>query len=241
MCRMIVLQAARQDTALELLRGFAVQSGDSRVGAVPEAHGDGWGLASAGPDGVRIVARSPRPLCDDPEFLEAARSAWDRPPRFLLAHARQASRGAVRVENCHPFLREGWAFMHNGTVDSDWSEVEEGCQGETDSERLFHRILRRASAMGDVGAATADVLRALPEASFTSATVVATDGSKLFAFRRIGTRQDDGETPHASRYGLFQARWRDATIWAQEPTHLPPLSGARELPMGRIVRWPDDG
>lgn len=238
MCRMIVLQAGRMEDAYELLRGFAAQSGDSRAGPRPEGHDDGWGLVAAGPAGVGLVARSVRPLSRDPEFLEAVDSLGDRPPRFLLAHARQASRGAVRVENCHPFVRDGLAFMHNGTVDGDWRDVAPRCAGDTDSERLFQRVLDRVRKGIGPGQALWQTVEGLPARAFTSATVVATDGHDVFAVRRLGTMRDEFGVPRPERYGLFEARWKQSRIWAQETTHLPKIAGRRQLPEGRLIRWP---
>ncbi|MCW5623604.1 MAG: class II glutamine amidotransferase, partial [Burkholderiales bacterium] len=65
----------------------------------------------------------------------------------VIAHIRKATRGAVALENTHPFQRElwgrYWVFAHNGTLEN----FEPGCCGRfrpvggTDSEAAFCDLL----------------------------------------------------------------------------------------------------
>ena len=65
---------------------------------------------------------------------------------WTLAHLRAASHGEVAKRNCHPFLIDDWAVIHNGI----WSEYniaklifeKQGIQfeGETDSEVAAHLL-----------------------------------------------------------------------------------------------------
>jgi glutamine amidotransferase len=73
----------------------------------------------------------------------------------VIAHIRKATVGAVRLENCHPFVRElwgrYWVFAHNGDLlgyqpmlDGPYRPV-----GDTDSERAFCWILQSLRARFD--------------------------------------------------------------------------------------------
>jgi glutamine amidotransferase len=65
----------------------------------------------------------------------------------VIAHIRKATKGAVALENTHPFVRELWGrywiFAHNGTLE-DFSPKLDGFYrpvGTTDSERAFCYML----------------------------------------------------------------------------------------------------
>lgn len=64
----------------------------------------------------------------------------------LIGHTRQASVGAVSINNCHPFLIGDWVCVHNGhcsfptSVNKFWEYIP---QGETDSEAIFCDLLTK--------------------------------------------------------------------------------------------------
>ncbi|WP_181198485.1 class II glutamine amidotransferase [Enhygromyxa salina] len=79
-------------------------------------NGDGFGVAWYVPE-----------LRDEPAVFKSISPAWNNAnllnlapvtrSHCLLAHVRAASPGlAVAQVNCHPFVRERFAFMHNGSV-----------------------------------------------------------------------------------------------------------------------------
>jgi glutamine amidotransferase len=126
---------------------------------------------------------------------------------FALSHVRKATRGAVSLRNCQPFVRElggAWhGFAHNGDLPgiADALPLRPGAfrpVGETDSEQAFCALLERlrplwqADRPPDLPArrrvveAYAAELRALGPANFLYC-----DGDALFAHadRR---HQDDG-------------------------------------------------
>lgn len=111
-------------------------------------NGDGFGIAWYAPE-----------LSDEPAAYRAVTPAWSddnllhlaRVTRSgcVLAHVRAATPGlGVNLFNCHPFLGDGLAFMHNGYIASfaalkralmaDLSEpLWLSVRGTTDSEVLF--------------------------------------------------------------------------------------------------------
>src|SRR5690606_16208871 len=74
---------------------------------------------------------------------------------LLVAHVRQKTVGSTRLENTHPFERDGWIFAHNGTI-TGVDAVRAGASrarlaevtGDTDSEVLFAHLLTRLDEAG---------------------------------------------------------------------------------------------
>lgn len=122
-------------------------------------NGDGFGIAW-------YVPELPR----QPGLFKSITPAWSNAnlqrlapvtmSTCILAHVRAATQGTVVSEvNCHPFVRSGVAFMHNGDLggfhkirrallNSLSDEAFESILGTTDSEHLFALIgeeLDRAS------------------------------------------------------------------------------------------------
>ena len=66
----------------------------------------------------------------------------------MIAHIRQATRGSLKYNNCHPFIKRDnygrcWTLAHNGTVfDAEKLEPYVDLQeGNTDSERILYYLL----------------------------------------------------------------------------------------------------
>ncbi|MDT5155284.1 MAG: hypothetical protein QOI01_7017 [Mycobacterium sp.] len=111
--------------------------------ALTKVHGDGWGVATVdhvgdSPD-VEVSAGT---ALDDPLFAAAT---GDRRSAATLVHLRWATSGlAVQPENSHPFVADGLAMAHNGSMKpmgplDDLLEEDVGAslRGTTDSERYF--------------------------------------------------------------------------------------------------------
>ncbi len=153
-------------------------------------HGDGWGVARATEDGVKVHKR--------PDAARASRSfaLWARTHATDLgmAHLRWATMGlSVGIENTHPFTDGRVAFAHNGSVLSPTSldqlvapGVARHRRGTTDSERYFLAVRSR---MAD-GASPEEALRTTADAiaataSFTSLNCLLLTPEALYAFCRI--------------------------------------------------------
>ena len=110
-------------------------------------HGDGWGVARATEEGVKVHKR-PDTARDSRSFALWART---HPTDLGMAHLRWATMGlAVGIENTHPFTDGRVAFAHNGSVLSAASldrltdpTVARLRRGTTDSERYFLALLTR--------------------------------------------------------------------------------------------------
>jgi predicted glutamine amidotransferase len=128
----------------------------------------GWGLGFY--QGGEVLIRR-RPIDERPE-LDVSKLASDVRADLIIGHVRQATVGALRTENTHPFRYRQWLFAQTGTV-SDFDQVRErlvgsvpeflrsGIRGETDAEVVFHvflSFLHDAGLLND-GAMEASLMR----------------------------------------------------------------------------------
>jgi len=73
---------------------------------------DGWGFAYRVGHKF-ILEKSPQPAFQDTNYKnKAARITTD----LLFAHVRRKSQGVISLQNTHPFIHNGWVFMHNGNI-----------------------------------------------------------------------------------------------------------------------------
>jgi len=121
-----------------------------KPGVVP-----GWGVGFY--QGGEILLKR-RPI-DDRRQVRLIDMTKDIRADVLVAHIREATIGALRTENTHPFRYRQWLFAHTGTIDAFPKLrgrlndslplfLQRDVRGETDSELLFHLFL---SFLHDVG------------------------------------------------------------------------------------------
>lgn len=108
----------------------------------------GWGLGFY--QGGEVLMRR-RPI-DDHAMIDVAKAAGDVRADVLVGHVRNATVGAVRTENTHPFRYRQWLFAQTGTLPS-FEAIRErliasvpeflrsSIRGETDAEILFYVFL----------------------------------------------------------------------------------------------------
>lgn len=121
-------------------------AGFHRRGGSTDDHADGWGIAFFEGPGCRVFLDS-KSAVESP-IAELVRN-YPIHSMNVIAHIRKATRGAVALENTHPFVRELWGrywiFAHNGTLEDFHPETSGHYQavGSTDSERAFCYILEK--------------------------------------------------------------------------------------------------
>lgn len=151
--------------------------------ALTKVHGDGWGVATMD------RARTDRAPADPAVHVSAGNALHD--PDFAAAtgelraaasmvHLRWATNGlAVQPQNSHPFVADGIAMAHNGSIkpigplgellDDD---VSASLRGTTDSERYFGLIRqhrRSAPTLAEaVRRAVAQLRELYPDASLNA-------------------------------------------------------------------------
>ena len=119
-------------------------AGFQRRGGSTDHHADGWGIAFFEGPGSRVFLDS-KAAAESP-IAELVRNYPIRSMN-VIAHIRKATKGAVALENTHPFMRELWGrywiFAHNGTLEDFSPELSGHYRpvGATDSERAFCFIL----------------------------------------------------------------------------------------------------
>ena len=115
-------------------------------------------------------------------------------PGFVMAHVRNPTSGDRRVQNTHPFHKDGWLFSHNGTLGDPLSlkaklleRYSESLLGDTDSEIMFHYLLQRIEQSGGAEAGILAAIRDLsrdPDEKTSSLNFALTDGTVLFVLRK---------------------------------------------------------
>ncbi len=146
--------------------------------ALTKVHGDGWGAATVDrcgePPKVQVSAGS---ALDDPAFGAATA---DVRSSATVVHLRWATSGlAVEPRNSHPFVADGLAMAHNGSI-KPMGPLDElldpgiaaTLQGTTDSERYFALIRQYRRTTPDLAAAVRLAVSRLrteyPEASLNA-------------------------------------------------------------------------
>lgn len=187
-------------------------------------HSDGWGSAWTTADGIRSIVSPDSGLQD----ARLTRVLTGDASTARIVHLRLATDGLVcGPQNTHPFVRDGFAFAHNGSL-SPIPVVESlvsparlrEVEGTTDSERYFAAVLSRVDAGStpfDAVRATAAALRiAFPHRSLNALlltpdeliAVHASEGTPIphGVFRASGLAQHDLPRNHLDAY--YQMRYR---------------------------------
>lgn len=118
-------------------------------GGATGPHRDGWGIAFYEGRGFRSF-RDPG-ACAESEVAQLFERCAIK-SRVVISHVRQANRGAVALENTHPFSRElwgrYWTFAHNGQLRGARRLPTRFYRpvGTTDSERAFCWMLDQVRA-----------------------------------------------------------------------------------------------
>lgn len=191
-------------------------------------HKDGWGVVRFdGGQTQRTVGLDPAHCSAQFLALGAVQT------RSLLAHIRLASVGGICHANAHPFVAEGWAFSHNGTIHR-FAERREAFEallpesrraairGETDSERCFQLFLHllKGPSVREAARALTQVMNAVQTVfDFGAGEKHATNflvgnGAVMVASRRgrtLFTAQANGAVMIAS-----EALWHDQE-WIEVP------------------------
>jgi predicted glutamine amidotransferase len=138
----------------------------------------GWGIGFY--QGGEVLMRR-RPI-DDRAAIEVATLAADVRADLLIGHVRNATVGALRTENTHPFRYRQWLFAQTGTlpqfdairerlVGSVPEFLRSSIRGESDAEILFYVFLSFLHDAGRLGDGPIDPAH-VREALRSSAAVV---------------------------------------------------------------------
>jgi predicted glutamine amidotransferase len=166
----------------------------------------------------------------DPSFDSAFADVHKMsPPNILIAHARAASKGGAKMENTHPFVVDGIALGHNGTVYDVVPPKDMKPKGGTDSEVLAMMVAERFDEKRDLKSALRSViLEDIVTRRFTAAVLLVSDGRILCGYRDF--------TDEAKRdyYALKISRCSDYVVLFQE-THMGYSGDIAEVDKGEMV------
>jgi glutamine amidotransferase len=188
----------------------------ARTGKIPgeevPGHKDGWGIVSFRNGSPLYVGRSTRPIFLDKSFDSARQDVQKLgAPNILIAHARAFSTGAATIPNTHPFIMDGVALCHNGTVKNIKFHTRHAVKGETDSEKLLARLVDRTEESGDLERSIKDLISEdIHPSEYTAAIMFMSDGKKLFAYR------DFSPGTSGEYYNLKMAVTPDSVAFFQE-------------------------
>jgi glutamine amidotransferase len=226
MCRLFAYVAPTTSAADAELGPDGIESFVS----LAQVHGDGWGWSGiADPGDTPAVRKSVRSAAED----EAFGPTLSAKARAAMVHLRWATLGlGVEDDNTHPFLADGIAFEHNGSlkpldrVRAMLSpESLRRLTGHTDSEMYFALVREKVAAglaLPVAALATANQLRAaFPDKSLNA---ILLDAEQLVVVHAsAGTLLDEEDIAEILSYDLpdehaedyFALRWRrkeDGTV-----------------------------
>jgi predicted glutamine amidotransferase len=208
MCRLLGWATREPSTLRDLL-------GEEDLHAFTELsgrHGDGWGVARAAGDGVKVHKR--------PDTARTSRAfrAWAKTHASDLgmAHLRWATMGlSVGIENTHPFTDGQVALAHNGSV-LQLSALDRLVappvarlrRGTTDSERYFLALLTRVRAGAEPWEALGETIDEIAENSaFTSLNCLLLTPDELIAacrFDPAARMEDEDPEYYRLRYRVTE-------------------------------------
>lgn len=161
MCQLLGMSGNQPTDIVFSFSGFATRSAE---------HADGFGIAFFEGRGLRHFV----------DHLPAAQSpVADLVKRYpikskqVIAHIRKATQGEVRLENCHPFVRElwgrYWVFAHNGNLVDFQPKLHAAFRpvGDTDSELAFcwlmQELAKSHASLPDVDELTRTLAELVPQ------------------------------------------------------------------------------
>lgn len=172
----------------------------------------GWGIGFY--QGGEVLMRR-RPI-DENATIEISRVAGDVRADVAVGHVRNATIGALRTENTHPFRYRQWLFAQTGTLPS-FDAVRErlvasvpeflrsSIRGETDAEILFYvflSFLHDAGRLNDTMIGPAHVRDALRSSVAVVDGMAAEVGGESASINMMAS---DGETVYALHRGAQMA------------------------------------
>jgi glutamine amidotransferase len=202
MCRLLGVIASESTEF-----GLGLTRAPRCLAALSREHRDGWGIAIHDADRADVPVQSPwdlhrgtAPAGEDDRFHAIATRSRGH---MLVAHVRQKTVGPTKLENSHPFVRDGWVFAHNGTIHAT-DTLRAECSrtrlreitGDTDSELFFAHLL---TCFDQRGLTVLD-----SEASRTAAAGLVDEVTTRLRRARIGAFNfllSDGTTTFAHRCG----------------------------------------
>ncbi len=219
MCRLLGIYG-QVDGWREIVTAFSQQAETGNIPPVENikpGHKDGWGMAVSNSQQSAMVpyVRQLGSAYQSPGFRQALESLPGQPD-ILLCHLRKASPTIpITLPNAHPFVHNGWAITHNGTIyQADTLPRDPGLvltSDNSDSEHFFQYLLTKIRPTQADQAVTAAVLDAVSSLTvdFNSINFILSNGRDLYALRCF--RQ------YESHFTLFYYQTASGVVICSEP------------------------
>jgi predicted glutamine amidotransferase len=184
MCQLLGMNA---NTPTDVTFSF---SGFAQRGGATDHHSDGWGIAFYEGQGVRhFVDHQSASTSPVAQLIRR----YPIRSQNVIAHIRKATQGEVRLENCHPFVRElwghYWVFAHNGHLVNFSPRLHGSFKpvGQTDSERAFcwlmQELAKSHASLPSVAELSLSLREWLPQiARFGPFNCLLSNGQALWAY-----------------------------------------------------------
>ena len=239
MCRLLGIYG-QTDIWREIALAFSKQA---EFGHIPPeetqtpGHKDGWGITMTNQDQTAMipVIRQLGAAHETPRYRDAIYQTSET-PGILLCHLRKASDIIpITLANAHPFIHNGWAIIHNGTVynaaalprDPQFETTSDG----SDTEHFFHYLLTKIenSPPDRMAQTIADAVASI-NTDYSALNCILSNGQELYAIRQY-RKWDD-------YYTLYTYALPGSIVISSQPVELPQLKpdNWRSLSNNQIVR-----
>ena len=200
-------------------------------------HKDGWGITmtNQGRTAMIPVARQLGSAHDASCYRDVI-DATPATPDIVLCHLRKASDIIpITLANAHPFIHNGWAIIHNGTVyhaeslprDPRFKTTSDG----SDTEHFFHYLLTKIenTPPGRMARTIADAVASI-NTDYSALNCILCNGRELYAVRQYKKWED--------YYTLYTYALPGSVIISSQPVELPQLrpDNWKPLPNSQLIR-----
>jgi len=239
MCRLLGIYG-QTDIWRDIALAFSQQA---EFGHIPPGenqkpgHKDGWGITITNQDQTAMIPVI-RQLgsAHESSYYRDAITAISATPEIVLCHLRKASDIIpITLANAHPFIHNGWAIIHNGTVfnaeslqrDPGFKTTSDG----SDTEHFFHYLLTKIANTppGNMAPAIAKAVATI-DTDYSALNCILSNGRELYAIRQF-RKWDD-------YYTLYTYTLPGSIAISSQPLDLPQLKpdNWRPLPNNLLVR-----
>ena len=193
MCRLLGMYGQIENWR-DIVMAFSKQAESGKIPPIDKnepGHKDGWGMTISNrkQTGMVSLIRQLGSADESAGYREALDALPDQPDIFLC-HLRKASKTIpITLSNTHPFINNGWAFIHNGTVfRADTLPTDSALlftSDDSDTEHLFHYLLTKIKDQPrdkTVAGAIVDAVSSLT-LDFTSLNFILSNGRDLYVVR----------------------------------------------------------
>ena len=224
MCRLLGIYG-QTDIWREIALAFSQQA---EFGHIPPGetqkpgHKDGWGITMThqGQTAMTPAIRQLGSAHEASRYRDTI-NAVSGTPEIVLCHLRKASDIIpITLANAHPFIHNGWAIIHNGTVFNAESLLRdpgfETTSDGSDTEHFFHYLLTKMenTLSGRMARTIANAVASI-DTDYSALNCILSNGREMYAIRQY-RKWDD-------YYTLYTYRLPGSIVISSQPVELPQL------------------